>query len=375
MHPILIDAHEDLAYNALTFGRDYRRSAMETRQLEAGGFAPEHNGQTLLGWPDFQKGQVGLIFNTLFIAPHASASDWETQVFHNPAQARHLWLGQIDYYKRLAGEHPNEFQRVLTRRDLDLVLSAWKSAPAVLPEGSSEDSDTQRVTHPVGLVTLMEGAEGLQEPAEMEEWYAEGVRLVGPVWFGNRYCGSNRIPGDFSREGYQLLDVLSSFGMGLDISHMNEKSALQALDRYQGPVVATHGVCRALLRQPDQERFFTDDTLRSLVEHDGVVGISPFSLWLRPGFSASDDPRLTNLDHVIAHIDHVCQLAGDARHVGLGTDFDGGWGWPLVPYEIQTIADLQKLAPRLAAVGYSDEDVNAVLSGNWQNRLQAILPE
>ena len=111
--------------------------------------------------------------------------------------------------------------------------------------------------------------------------------------------------------------------------------------------------CASILRQPDNERHFTDLTIRRLIERGGVMGVLPFGKFIRPGWSASDDPSQTTLDHLLAHIDAICQIAGDARHVGLGTDFDGGFGWPHVPCEIDTIADLQKLDQRLRERGYS----------------------
>jgi membrane dipeptidase len=155
---------------------------------------------------------------------------------------------------------------------------------------------------------------------------------------------------------------------------MNEKSALQALDRYEGAILATHANARALLHQPDNERHLTDLTIRRLVEREGVIGMLPFGKFIRPDWSAGDDPMLTTLDHLLAHIDHICQLVGDARHVGLGTDFDGGFGWPHVPYEIENIADLQKLAKRLVERGYGEDDATAILGGNWRALLARTLP-
>jgi membrane dipeptidase len=75
-----------------------------------------------------------------------------------------------------------------------------------------------------------------------------------------------------------------------------------------------------------------------------------------------------------AHVDRICQMAGDARHVGLGTDFDGGFGLSSVPAGVDTIADLQKLGPVLRAKGYNDGQVAAVLGGNWLRHLQTFLP-
>ncbi len=372
---LVIDAHQDLAYSALTFERDYRRSALETRRLEAGALAPQRNGHSLLGWPEYQRGQVAVVFATLFIASRGAMEEWESQVYLDTAEARRLWQRQIDYYQRLAGDSPDQFRLIGEGRQLQDLLSAWRENPAREPLPETDGAEAQPVTHPVGLVLLMENAEGLREPAELEDWYAQGVRLVGPVWAGEgaRFCGGIKTTGGFTREGQALLEVMSGLGLALDISHMNERSALEALDRFDGSLAATHANCRALLGREGSPRHLSDRVIRSLVERGGVMGISPYARWLRPGWSHADDPAQTNLEHVAAHIDHVCQLAGSARNVGLGTDFDGGWGWPHVPHELNTVADLQLLAPRLAEAGYSEDDIRAVMGGNWAAFLERSL--
>jgi membrane dipeptidase len=366
--PIIVDSHEDLAYSALSFGRDYRRAAAETRHSEVNSRAPELNGQTMLGWPDYQQARVALVFGSLFIAQRTGPVDWDAQLYHTPAEAHQLWEMQVQYYQRLVGDSPDQFQQVATRADLQRVLAAWET-PA--PQGTDTENP-----HPVGLVMLMENAEGLGSPGELEEWAAQGLRIVGPVWApdGERFCGGKNSPQGFSREGLALLDVMAGLGLALDLSHMNERSALQAADRYEGPLAATHANCRALLRPEGDERHLTDASIRRLIERNGVMGISPFARWLRPNWSASDPRECTTLEHLAAHIDHVCQLAGDAHHVGLCTDFDGGWGWPEVPAELNTIADLPRLGNTLATQGYTPEDVAAVLGGNWIRFLERALP-
>lgn len=377
MSPLLIDSHEDLAYSALSFGRDYRRSAHLTRRLEQDTTVPLANGNTLLGWPDYQRAQAALVFGTLFLVPDDFVDGpYETQVYRNTAEARRLWQTQIDYYNRLADEAPEMFRRVNSRLDLASVLAPWDQSPAVWGDETAEEVDSdQRVTHPVGLVLLMEGLGGLREPAEMEDWWQAGVRIAGPVWAGSRFCGSNRTPGEFTREGYRLLEVMANCGFTLDVSHMSEKSCLQALDRYQGTVIATHANARAVLKSSQSERLLSDLQIRRLVERDGIIGVVPYGPFLRSGWSREDDPRLTTLDVLAAHIDHICQLAGDARHVGFGTDFDGGWGCQDAPMEIDTIADMQKLAPVLAERGYSSEDISAIFGITWRQFLERTLPE
>jgi membrane dipeptidase len=364
--PFIIDAHEDLAYNMLDFGRDYRRSAEETRRLEAGTpIVDQAGGQCLVGWDNYQRGQVAVVFGTLFLSPKKYSHDtWEKQAYATPQEARKLHSAQIDVYEQMCEKEPDKFRLVRTRTELAGVLKPWQDAPAAYPE----------VTHPVGIVMLMEGAEGVGDPKDLEEWWGRGVRLIGPVWAGGRYFGGTKEPGPMTSEGRALLAKMAELGFVLDISHMSEESVLQALDFYPGKVVASHANCKALLKDFPTQRHFTDEAIRNLVDRGGVMGVVLFNAFLKPHWKVSDPREDITLDNVVTHIDHICQIAGDAQHVAIGTDFDGGYGWPAVPLEIDTIADVQKLAPKLAQRGYNETDIAAIFGGNWQHMLEGSLP-
>jgi membrane dipeptidase len=386
---LIVDAHEDLAWNMVTFGRDYTRSARETRRLEAGGETPAQNGDTLLGWPDYQQGQVAVVFATLFAAPaHHREYPLETQVYATAEEAHRLYQEQLDQYHRLVDEHPDHFRLVETLGDLEAILTAWRNSPWRPAGGEGDRPESQRDKgwagdaapdespgNPVGLVVLMEGAEGVRSPAELEEWYARGLRLIGPAWAGTRFCGGTREPGSLTAEGYALLEGMAQFGFILDLSHMDEKAALQALDSYPGAIVASHANALALLKGSTSNRHLSDRVLHGLLDRNGMTGIVAYNRFLQAGWKRGDRRDLVNLQQVAAQIDYVCQMAGDARHVGLGSDFDGGFGWQSVPAEINTIADLQKLVPILEEMGYTQADIGAILGQNWIARLRAALPE
>jgi membrane dipeptidase len=346
----------------LAFGRDYNRSAAETRHLEQGSLAQVENGDTLLGWPDYQRGQVAVVFATLFCAPERQRlGEWDTQVYRTPAEAHHLYSAQLDAYHRLTENHPDHFQLIDNRSSLDDVIAHWENK--------------QQEEHPVGLVILMEGAEGVQEPAELETWWRRGVRLIGPAWIGTRFCGGTREPGPLTREGFALLEGMADFGFSLDLSHMDEQAALQALDIYPAAIIASHANALALLKGSESNRHLSDRVLQGLIERDGIVGLVPYNRFLNPGWSPQAGREAVTLDQLVAQIDYVCQLAGDARHAGIGSDFDGGFGLQSTPAGIDTIADLQKLAPLLAEKGYTQEDTTAILGGNWLSRLKQTLPQ
>jgi len=344
------------------YGRDYTRSAAETRRLEKGTPVPEHNGESLIGWADYQRGRVAIVFSTLYAAPlRTRLGDWDRIFYSDYEEAHRLYLGQLRLYHQLADSRPDHFRLVLNTEDLHRHMQEWQS---------SEEN------HPVGLVPLMEGADGIRSIDELDEWYSLGLRLIGLAWAGTRYSGGTREPGPLSEEGRRLLEAMADYNFTLDLSHMDEQSVLEALDLYEGPIVASHANCLALLPNFPTNRHLSDRVIRGVIEREGTIGIVPLNSYLRPGWSrAKGDPRAAvPLEMVAAHMDHVCQLAGDARHVGIGSDFDGGFGVQSVPPEIDTIADLQKLAPLLIGRGYSGSEAADVLGGNWLRFLENNLP-
>lgn len=397
---LIVDAHEDLAWNMLTFGRDYTRSVADTRKIERGELASLQNGDTLLGWPEYQHGHVAIIFATLFAAPlRSKVGDWETQVYGTVQQAHSLYTAQLDAYHRLADNYPDQFRLINTLEDLRTVLDHWErkeldlAEQEVLSQLEKEDNQSSgfefnpglksnpsqsRTGHPVGLVVLMENAEGVRSPDELEEWWQRGVRLIGPAWAGTRFCGGTREPGSLTSEGYALLDSMAELGFTLDLSHMDEQSVLQALDYYSGTIVASHANARSklqLLKGSESNRFLSDRVISGLLERDGVIGIVPYNNFLKWGWKPEDGRQSVTLQNVVTQIDYICQMAGDARHVGLGSDFDGGFGLQHVPAEIDSIVDLQKIAGILRQKGYPENDIAAILGGNWLTVLRHTLPE
>jgi membrane dipeptidase len=354
----IIDAHEDLAWNIQTFGRDYSRGALWIRAREAGAPASTLNGNTLLGKAEWLLGRVGLIFSTLFVAPaHRRLGGWDTQCYSTASEAAALASAQLDAYCQLAEAHP-QFRMVAKQDDLEQVVASWEPG---LP------LENRRI----GLVPLMEGADAIQEPEQAEGWFERGVRVVGLAWERTRYAGGTHEPGSLTPDGARLLGVMAELGMILDLSHMAEEAYFEALERYTGVVIASHSNPR---RFCPTARGLSDRMIVELAERDGVAGIVPYNAFLKPGWRKGDRKEDVTLIHVVDAIDHVCQVTGSAWHVGLGTDFDGGFGVEHVPAEIDTIADLLELEPLLAARGFSEEQIEAIYGGNWLRVLRAALP-
>ncbi len=361
--PLIVDAHQDLAYNAFSYGRDYRGSAHATRAAEAGQWPPTVNGNSLLGLEDYLRGQVAVIFGTLFAAPHHRrvAGDSPTMPFYStPDEAHTACMRQLDYYYRLADE-VEPFVVIGGQRDLEAVLASW---------ATPNPADRR-----VGIVPLMEGADAIRQPQEAEEWMARGLRIVGLAWTRTRYAGGTGEPGPLTAEGRRLLSVMADLGLILDLSHATDESFLEAIDRFEGVVIASHSNPRACLNNPRRaERFLSDEMIRRLAERGGVAGIVPYNAFLRAEWKDGDRKELVTLSDVVRAIDHICQLTGSAAHVGFGSDFDGGFGVEGVPAEIDTIADLQKIGGALRERGYAETDIAAILGGNWLALLRRGLP-
>jgi membrane dipeptidase len=361
--PLIVDSHCDLAWNILNYGRDYTRSAAETRALEKGSLTTEKNGDSLIGWPDYQRGQVAIVFSTLFAAPaQAKEEDEDKLAYASYDEARRLYLDQIHLYRDLTDSKPDYFRLLRDRKDLQEHLAEWH--------------DPVRKQRPVGLVVLMEGADGIRDVDELAEWHELGLRLIGLAWSGTRYSGGTRAPGPLTEDGRRLLRAMADFNYALDLSHMDEQSALEALDLYEGPIVATHVNCLALLPDFPTNRHFSDRALRGVIERGGVIGNVPLNSFLKSGWTRNNGSNREEvpLDTFAAHLDHICQLAGDSLHAGIGSDFDGGFGVQSVPPEIDTVADLQKLGPLLRARGYSESDIVNILGLNWIHFLEKTLP-
>ncbi len=356
MTHLIVDAHEDIAFNMICAGRDYMRSAHDTRALEASSpHLREHMGIATLGLPEWIAGRVAVIFATIFVEPARSRFGGSfCQKYSTPDEARAIGLRHLDIYRALT-DSEKPFRLIRDRGDLEAVLATWEG-----------EGDRQ-----IGLVLLMENADPVRTPDELDEWYDAGLRVVGPAWMSSRYCGGTFEPGPLTGLGRELLDRMAAHRMILDTSHMAEEAFFEATERYPGPIVASHSNPRHFV---EGDRHLTDDMIRALVARDGVIGHVPFNSFLVPGWRRSDGAKnAADLSTIVRAIDHVCDLAGSARHIAFGSDLDGGFGAEATPMGIDTVADLQKVAAALADRGYRDVDVDAITHQNWLRILRLSL--
>lgn len=350
MRVIVVDAHQNIAHQQQHFQRDYRRPVYETRQREGRSDQPA----AVIGLPDALLGRVAIVFTSLFARPRRH-QDPDPLTYATPQEAYRLALAQMDIYQRLSDESP-KIRLIEDAATLDEVLTSW-------------DAGTDIPDHVQGLVLTLDGGDPIIAPAQFEEWYERGVRMVAPAWHGTRYSGGVGRPGRLTREGWELLDVLAAFKVILDVSHMAQASFDEAVRTYPGPIIASHSNPR---RFCDSERHLSDDMIRQLAERDGVIGLTLYNQAIRPLVTRRHEVRVR---HVLEMIDHVCQVTGSAEYVGLGSDLGGSWGAESLPEEMDTVTDLWWLGEALRGDGYDDDAIRAILGGNLLRVLRASLSE
>ena len=357
---LIIDAHLDIALNALQGNRDMlaTTSVLRTRERSAPHLP---FGQATVTFPEMRRGRVALCFGTLFVrAAHPDNPDPNLpSLAHAYASAR----SQLAYYRAM--ERQGHVRIIGNRRRLDEHIAVWRAWETT----GRDDADA---APPIGIIVSLEGADPVSDPTQLAEWWEAGVRLLGLSHFGDcRYAGGTGSAVGLTKLGKALLAGMETLGMPLDLSHTSDAAFWEALARFQGPVFASHNNCRALVPHPRQ---FSDAQLRALLERRGVIGISMSNWMLTPGWeiNRSSNEGVT-LAIVADHIDHICQLAGNSKQVGLGSDLDGGFGKEETPVDLDTIADLQKLAGVLQNRGYGEEDVAGILHGNWLSFLRRAL--
>ena len=357
---LVVDAHEDIAYNALRYNRDYATSALGIREAEINSEAVIENGLACLGRDEWLSGNVGIIFATLFSPPYSHYSgNSEHMYYRNSEQAHKLANNQLNYYLTL--EQKGDLQIIRNRTDLDKVVASWDELSTGNPI--------------IGLVLLMEGADPIRSPSEIEYWYKNGVRMIGPAWAGTRYCGGTGDPGPLTSLGEELLVNMADVHIILDVSHMSELSFDQAIEIYEGVVIASHANPRFAAELSTPERLLTDLQIHKLVERDAVIGMVPYNKFLKTDWRKSEGKKSVPIRRLAEMIDYICQLTGSCQHVGIGSDFDGGFGSESIPFPMDTIADLVMIGDEIATLGYDPQEVKQFMSENWLRVLRRGLPK
>lgn len=344
-----IDAHLDLSMNALEWNRDLTLPVSSINSREEGLTDKPDRAKAVVSLPELRKGKIGLVVATQiarFVAPGNTLPGW-----HSPAQAWAQTQGQLAWYKAM--EEAGEMVQIKDLAGLEKHLSLWVD-------------DTPDAEKPIGYILSLEGADSIVTIGHLEKAYQNGLRAVGPAHYGpGRYAQGTDATGFMGAKGQELLKEMERLNIILDATHLCDDSFWEALDHFNGHVWASHNNCRALV---NHNRQFSDDQIKALIERGAVIGGALDAWMMVPNWvrgKSTPQGMNCNLDVMIDHIDHICQLAGNTLHVGIGSDLDGAFGKEQCPYDLETIADLQKIPALFKARGYSDIDVENLMSGNW----------
>ena len=344
----IIDAHLDLSMNAMEWNRDLTKPVAEINLREQDLKDKPDRGNATVSFPELRKGNIGLVVATQiarFVAPENPLPGW-----NSPAQAWAQTQAQLAWYKAM--EEAGEISKVTNIGSLEKHISLWNST----------DDDYK----PIGYILSLEGADSLITLQHLEKAYEYGLRALGPAHYGpGRYANGTDATGIMGADGISLLKEIERLNIILDATHLCDDAFWQALNNFNGPVWASHNNVRSLV---NHNRQFSDDQIKALIERGAVIGGALDAWMMVPNWErGKSQPKemQCNLEKIIDHFDHICQIAGNALHIGIGTDLDGGYGREQCPYDIETIADLQSLPAMFSKRGYSDGDIKNIMHGNW----------
>jgi membrane dipeptidase len=353
------DAHLDLSMNAIEWNRDLTRPVAEIRERERGWTDKKDRGNGVVSLPDMRRGRVGICVATQ-IARHVKPSNKQFPGWHSPAQAWAMTQAQLAWYRAM--EEAGEMRQIRSVPQLDAMVSLWLNDPP--PDA------------PIGYILSLEGADSIITLKHLERSYADGLRALGPAHYGpGTYAPGTEWDGGLTAQGRDLVREMDRLGIIMDATHMTDAAFWEAVELFQGPVWASHQNCRALV---NHQRQFSDEQLKHLIGRGGVIGGALDAWMMVPGwvkYTTKPEDTGVSLSHLVDHIDHVCQLAGNSLHSGIGTDLDGGFGREQAPLDLETIADLQKVPELLAARGYQRTDIENIMHGNFLRFLRQHLPK
>lgn len=331
------DAHLDLAYMA-EVGRDM------TAEPESAGGQDLPAGVT---FPSLHDGRVTHALGTIFTEADGDPRCSHTYQADDADAANAAGLRQLKRYRQWGTGH-------FYRRQL-----AGDPAAVIAPPARDEAPD---------VLVLIEGADPILDPADLPEWRAEGVVAIGLAWWKpSRYAGGNGSATGLTDAGRSLVKAMDALGVVHDASHLSDRSFADLCELSDKPIIASHSNCRSLVGGGgfgENQRHLRDDQIRTIVERGGIVGINLYSKFLNPKYQTPEDGR-ASIDEVVGHIRHICDLAGDRRHVGLGSDMDGGFSAARLPMGIDRPRDLNKIADALSAAGWSDAEIAGFAFDNW----------
>jgi len=226
---------------------------------------------------------------------------------------------------------------------------------------------------PIGYILSLEGADSIITISHLEKSFQQGLRAIGPAHYGpGTYAHGTDSVGGIGVKGKALLKKIEELNLILDATHLCDVSFWETMKVYNGPVWASHNNCRKFV---DHNRQYSDEQINELISRGAVIGIALDAWMMVPnwvrGVSTPKSMDVT-LNQMIDNIDHICQLSGNSLHVGIGTDLDGAFGKEQTPCDLDTITDLQKVPIMLSKKGYTENDIENIMSQNFIKFLKRV---
>lgn len=355
--PLIFDGHLDLAMNAIEWNRDLTRPLQEIRMKERHLKDKNDRGRGTVCLPELRKGKVGLVVATQLSRVASFESSLPGSSWNSPQQAWAMTQAQLAWYREM--EAMNELVQITNLQSLNNHISLWN------------DTEVPDELKPIGYILSLEGADSLVNVSYLYKAYKYGLRAIGLSHFGpGRYAPGTKMEGKLTSLGIELLAKMGELNMILDVTHLTEEGFDQVIDLYEGPVWSSHQNVRKIV--PTQ-RQLTDKQIRMLINRGAVIGgmLDCWAMDLRFIDAVSDPWQLNiKLENLVDHWDHICQIAGNSLHIGIGSDLDGNFGTEQTPWDMNSIADLQSYQSILSRRGYKPEDVENIFSKNWIRFLQ-----
>lgn len=344
----IFDAHLDLAMNALEWNRDLTWTVEDIRSNEKGMTDKPDRENNTVSFDAMRKGNIGLCVATQiarYVKRGSNLPGW-----NSPHQAWAQTQGQLAWYNTM--EDIGEMVQIKDVISLEAHLRLWN-------DGSNNNK-------PIGYILSLEGADSIVNLDYLDKSYESGLRAIGPAHYGpGTYAYGTDSVGGIGLKGKELLKKIEELNLILDATHLCDQSFWETMDIYNGPVWASHNNCRALV---DHNRQFSDEQIIELINREAVIGIAldawmMVPKWVR-GVSTPHNMGVT-LEQMIDNIDHICQITGNSKHVGIGTDLDGAFGKEQCPSDLDSIADLQKIPKMLSKRGYTSDDIDNIMNKNF----------
>ena len=350
----ILDAHLDLAMNALEWNRDLTWTVEDIRKSETGMTDKPDRERNTVSLDAMRKGNIGICVATQIanVKKDSNLPGW-----NSPHQAWAETQGQLAWYKAM--ENLGEMVQIINAVQLNRHLELWEN-----------DVVSKK---PIGYILSLEGADSIVNIDYLEKSYNLGLRAIGPAHYGpGTYAHGTDSVGGIGVKGKELLKKIEELNLILDATHLCDVSFWETMKVYNGPVWASHNNCRKFV---NHNRQYSDEQINELIRRDAVIGIALDAWMMVPNWVRGESTPKgmgVTLDQMIDNIDHICQLSGNSFHVGIGTDLDGAFGKEQSPVDLDTIADLQKIPLMLSNKGYTKIDIENIMSQNFIKFLQRV---